>query len=129
MLMEQKIITKEEAGFVTKAIFQLKERILRWDSAWISQRYTYIFINIYIFICIYMYIYVYIYIHTFSTYNIHTYTYMISQRIDDWKLDLDLNLKNFRSKSVLSSSSFPVENNSRYGDRFVYLCVCLYAYK
>lgn len=38
MLVEQEVIPPEKAMFVTNLLNRLKERVLTWDSGWISQR-------------------------------------------------------------------------------------------
>lgn len=38
MLLDQQIITTERAQYVTKALYRLKDRVLQWDSGWITQR-------------------------------------------------------------------------------------------
>lgn len=38
ILLDQHVITQERAQNVTKTLFRLKERVLQWDSGWITQR-------------------------------------------------------------------------------------------
>ena len=38
ILLDQNVITQERAQNVTKTLFRLKERVLQWDSGWITQR-------------------------------------------------------------------------------------------
>lgn len=37
-LLDQGVINRERAQYVTKAIFRLRERVLQWDSGWITQK-------------------------------------------------------------------------------------------
>eukprot|EP01035_Chromulina_nebulosa_P018930 gene18930-24737_t len=38
MLLDQNVIKKEKAQYVSKVISRLKERVVQWDSGWITQR-------------------------------------------------------------------------------------------